>query len=597
MSSKKISNLREGIRKRMGEPPTAGFLADMLEQQPLRASMIRLTLNQILRYERNPRKFGNPEYEAIKESIRQRGLDQPLAVTQRPGESHYILKKGAGTRLQALEELWQETGDKKYFEQECIYEPYKDELDLFVGHGIENLKRSQMSFIETAFFYMELRQLHEDIEGRELSTREACERINLDGFSVDHSRLIRYRYGVELYRCIPKALEGGLSQRGIEQIRQQERAYRTLWERHSDKLDMFATIWQDALLATDDYDGFDITRLQSHVEQRMAGELNINPRHLTAEVDLLFNQPDPDDLQSLMPMTRAINSPSSLPVDEDNSETDIDPPAERDSEFSGINTNDANDLQTHQTSVTPSPAAATTAQKIPRATSPKTATAADQRSSTGAAPAPLSPTVTPIENSIERSNLSIAARLPDNHTDLDSIVAQFDQFVATPHPHDGNLLFAAIKPAVSWARAIFSSFPQADFLNPEPGRDKEPVGLRGATPQEHACYRLELFPLRYQLTGSYLMDYVWWRTWKAIHAPYLDEDEQLPNLAVEMIGLVFNTSLTAVEMDLRSPILFSDPACEWIDWPLQQMERSIREFHQLRRRIPDNYINPLGVQS
>lgn len=580
--SKKITNLRDGIRKRMGEPP--GFLAEMLEQKPLRSSMIRLHLDQIQRYERNPRKFGNPEYEAIKESIRQRGLDQPLHVTQRPGENHYTLKKGAGTRLQALEELWQETDDRKYFEQECVFEPYKDELDLFVGHGIENLKRSQMSFIETAFFYMELRQLHEDIEGRELSTREACERINADGFSVDQSRLVRYRYGVQLYQWIPKALEGGLSQRGIEQVRQQERAYRTLWERHNGRPELFESIWQTALSACDHDEGIDIARLQGHTEQHMAQELNLNLRHLTAEVDLLFGQPDPDDLQALTPTLLAPPSrptpqpPVSLP----GSSEDLSGASDAISGIPSTRTPQPAPAATTK-SLTPKRQPAEPPAPVTTPEAPPPTLAVDERTfGTAEFAAEPSP----------RSSL-IGLRFPDAHGDIDRIVVEYDQFIARPHGHDGQPLFQASKAAAGWVCAILQSFEGVMFRSPD-GVIREPVGLSEG--YEPGCYRMEVWPPTHELKGHYLFDYVWWRVWKIIEAPYLEEMADPTSRIAHAIHNIFDSSSTMNTMEIRSPWLFSDPAYEWIDWPLQQLERAIREFHQQRRRISDRNINPLGVQ-
>lgn len=54
-------------------------------------------------YERNPRTVRNEKFDEIKESIRKRGLDQMIAVTQRPGEKHHIPAKGGNTRLEILQ--------------------------------------------------------------------------------------------------------------------------------------------------------------------------------------------------------------------------------------------------------------------------------------------------------------------------------------------------------------------------------------------------------------------------------------------------------------------------------------------------------------
>ena len=72
-----------------------------------------VALNQLRAFDLNPRLTKNPEYDEIKESIRNRGLDYPPQITQRPGESFYIIANGGNTRLAILNELWLETHDKK----------------------------------------------------------------------------------------------------------------------------------------------------------------------------------------------------------------------------------------------------------------------------------------------------------------------------------------------------------------------------------------------------------------------------------------------------------------------------------------------------
>ncbi|CAM6351453.1 ParB N-terminal domain-containing protein [Escherichia fergusonii] len=75
--------------------------------------LMPVALNQLRAFDLNPRLTKNPEYDEIKESIRNRGLDYPPQITQRPGESFYIIANGGNTRLAILNELWLETHDKK----------------------------------------------------------------------------------------------------------------------------------------------------------------------------------------------------------------------------------------------------------------------------------------------------------------------------------------------------------------------------------------------------------------------------------------------------------------------------------------------------
>ena len=66
-------------------------------------------------YERNPRRSENPEYDRIKASILVSGMDQPLLITMRPGDDDYVVQAGGNTRLQILQELYESTGDERFF--------------------------------------------------------------------------------------------------------------------------------------------------------------------------------------------------------------------------------------------------------------------------------------------------------------------------------------------------------------------------------------------------------------------------------------------------------------------------------------------------
>lgn len=46
--------------------------------------LMPVALNQLRAFDLNPRLTKNPEYDEIKESIRNRGLDYPPQITQRP---------------------------------------------------------------------------------------------------------------------------------------------------------------------------------------------------------------------------------------------------------------------------------------------------------------------------------------------------------------------------------------------------------------------------------------------------------------------------------------------------------------------------------
>ncbi len=87
-----------------------------------------LKINQIKPYDRNPRRALNDRYLDIKESIRaQKGLNTPLKVTRRPGESIYMLEAGGNTRLMVLHELWEETHQDCFYTAHCLFVPWQSD--------------------------------------------------------------------------------------------------------------------------------------------------------------------------------------------------------------------------------------------------------------------------------------------------------------------------------------------------------------------------------------------------------------------------------------------------------------------------------------
>jgi len=106
---------------RVGNPVTATApLAAPAE--PRQDCPIELRIDQIREYEHNPRRITNAKFAEIKASIRAVGLRNPLTVTRRPGETHFIVEAGGNSRLLALQQLWAETGDAASRRSPCSSE-------------------------------------------------------------------------------------------------------------------------------------------------------------------------------------------------------------------------------------------------------------------------------------------------------------------------------------------------------------------------------------------------------------------------------------------------------------------------------------------
>ncbi len=112
-------------------------------------SVIQLPVDEILFYEKNPRRHDNPKYEEIKESIRIRGLESALYITKRPGSNQYMLARGGKTRLKALQELAQED-PQKWGKLDFHEIPWVSESEILAAHLVENTKRQDMCFWDLA---------------------------------------------------------------------------------------------------------------------------------------------------------------------------------------------------------------------------------------------------------------------------------------------------------------------------------------------------------------------------------------------------------------------------------------------------------------
>ncbi|MBA0017777.1 ParB family protein [Xenorhabdus nematophila] len=192
--------------------------ATLSEQPPVSEMPMVLTLDQLRPNPDNPRTSRNPRYEDIKASIKVRGLDTVPKVTRDPeGEDVYIFSDGGNTRYQVLSELWQETGDERFYRVHCLFKPWPGRLQCVIGHLAENELRGDLSFIEKALGISKARAIYEEQKQKRITLRELSAQLNAAGFPVSASHISRMEDTVQyLYPWIPNLLASGL---GTPQIR------------------------------------------------------------------------------------------------------------------------------------------------------------------------------------------------------------------------------------------------------------------------------------------------------------------------------------------------------------------------------------------
>lgn len=288
----KADKLKAGVRSRLGDHKPVSFMENVLEDKAPSKKAMRLTIDLIKKYELNPRIKRNEAYDEIKESIRNIGLELPLAVTKRPGEREYVLSKGGGTRLAILNELWTETKDLSFFEVDCIFEPYVDEATIHASHVVENDARGKPTFFERAKTHMDMKTLLEDKHGRELGMRESAELMAKRGMTADHAALGRYAYVLELYQYVPLALENAvLTKPMVETLRKHHKASKATWLKYSSDEEKFEELWGQSLQTFDSEKDFDVDAVQAYFETVAATELGSDTGLITSEVDMLLGSP------------------------------------------------------------------------------------------------------------------------------------------------------------------------------------------------------------------------------------------------------------------------------------------------------------------
>ncbi|MGL4724564.1 MAG: ParB family protein [Scandinavium sp.] len=264
--------------------------------------LMPVTLDQLRAFGLNPRLTQNRNYDAIKESVRQRGLEHLLQITKRPGDAFYVIASGGNTRLAVMNDLWLETHDKKYWDLVCIYRPWEEsksveegDLHCLLGHLVENEQRGSLTFIERALGVQSAADIYQGIQ-------PACNQQTLlrmfeeEGYAISKNVLSSMLSAISyLLPHIPELLYGGLSRKTVEQILAVRSAANKFWEKHcrelppeeEQRLPLFDDVFSLALLPFGGLDpAFSLRLLQDEVSHVVSQQLNVSFNLVTLETDL-----------------------------------------------------------------------------------------------------------------------------------------------------------------------------------------------------------------------------------------------------------------------------------------------------------------------
>ncbi|WP_020208926.1 ParB family protein [Gilvimarinus chinensis] len=237
---------------------------EAIRKDPAIPTEITVTLDELVPSEFNPRQSVNPKFDDIKASIKARGLDHRFNVTRKSVDDPYQIADGGNTRLQALQELWEETGDEKFFRHQVTFKPWVDDEESLAGHLVENDLRGDMKLIERALAAKRWIALIEDKEGK-VSMRKAADRMKAKGWGIDSSNLSVLLYAVDsLHEHVPDLLWAGAGVPTVKKIRSYENAFKAYWdsliENGEEPKEDLDSLWQNTLKEFDDvsfdFDGF-----------------------------------------------------------------------------------------------------------------------------------------------------------------------------------------------------------------------------------------------------------------------------------------------------------------------------------------------------
>lgn len=238
-------------------------------------SIIRLKVADVLAYEGNPRNEENPQFNEIKESIRERGLDAILTVLKRPGSDTYILAKGGKTRLKALQELALEE-PKKFEEQDFKITRYVSEADLLASHLVENLQRSDMTFWDTARGIVKMRETIIQEQGRSVSKSEFQSELKKMGIVVDANLPNDCTFACENLSGLGVFSQSVARDHIRKYLRPQYSKLSDLWQKHpghtSSVFDVHYKDWTSMYEAQ--FDAYDVTQLEEFLVSECANALN-----------------------------------------------------------------------------------------------------------------------------------------------------------------------------------------------------------------------------------------------------------------------------------------------------------------------------------
>ncbi|MCY3626137.1 MAG: hypothetical protein OXG88_00640 [Gammaproteobacteria bacterium] len=231
----------------------------------------------------------------LKESIRHRGLIEPLVMT-RDKETNELVPFGGGrTRLKLLEELYRETGDPKFAVVDCVEVPPKDRFEIELANMLQNRKWSRKRFVAKALEVFDIVRLHEQETNQKLTETQARNWLYASGYCISKTRFNEMHFVARVLQpVLPNALSKNLNKRDVIFIRKLYRSMQIIWKKFGARDDPFDEAFNETCKLADSRP-WDLDYFQTILEREIA----ISCSFTLQEVRMLLEKSRTDLLTTL----------------------------------------------------------------------------------------------------------------------------------------------------------------------------------------------------------------------------------------------------------------------------------------------------------
>lgn len=175
--------------------------------------LVSLTLDDIVPNEDTHRYSLHPDFDGLKESIFIRGLESPLVVTLNPDSAgKYSIYSDGNSRLEALKELYTETGDARFFTVDCVLHPWTGRLDCVLRDLAAISTQGDKTHLDNSLEIYKAKELYERELGKSVSLRELSKYFDEQGILIGKDRISYSLKTIDIiFPAFPTLLEKGMN--------------------------------------------------------------------------------------------------------------------------------------------------------------------------------------------------------------------------------------------------------------------------------------------------------------------------------------------------------------------------------------------------